>query len=361
MSEEFIQSALAHQEGLGLLRTLTPRSCKIDFASNDYFGFAKSLKSIMEKEVWVGATGSRLLTGNHLIHEELEEEVAQFHGAKSGLLYTSGYTANLGLIAALGKKEVTFLYDLEVHASMIDGMKLSKASKIAWRHNDLNSLERGLKKASFPCFVLVESLYSISGSLAPLQEIVMLCAQYGAELIVDEAHATGVYGPRGEGRVFELGLESQVFARIHTFSKALGTHGACVVGSKYLREYLINFSRAFIYTTALPPSSLFLVKVGYQKLLQEGKKRQERLYSLISYFQDQIGKQSAPGPIQPIYFPSPQKVKSLAHTLQTLGVDVRAITFPTTKRGRECLRIVLHAFNKEEEIDQVVRILFQKV
>jgi 8-amino-7-oxononanoate synthase len=336
----------------GTLRSLPVRKELIDLTSNDYFGFAHSLE-FSEKTPITGATGSRLLTGNHPFCEELEEKIAQFHGSESCLLFNTGYMANLGLIAALGTEETTFLYDLEVHASMIDGMRLSRGKSFPFRHNDLEHLEKRLKTAALPVFILVESLYSMSGDFAPLAEIAALCIKYGAELIVDEAHGTGVCGPSGKGCVAELGL--QVFAQIHTFSQALGSHGACVLGSPLLKQYLINFSRPFIYSTAMPLPALFAIDVGYKKLQKEAGEHQVLLKSLIIYFQEKMGIQTVLSPIQPIY--CSERVRHFSQLLQEKGLDVRAIVAPTVKRGRECLRVVLHSFNCKEEIDQLVEVL----
>ncbi len=352
----FLEDRIQKRKKEGIFRSLPEIKDLIDLTSNDYFGFARSLEKIFKKVDRIGATGSRLLTGNHPLYGELEEKIAHFHQSEC-LLFNSGYTANLGLISALGTQEVTFLYDLEIHASMIDGMRLSRAKSVPFRHNDLNSLERRLKEASFPVFVLIESIYSISGDFAPLKEMMALSLQYGAHLIVDEAHATGVCGLGGKGYVSECGLESRVFARIHTFSKALGSHGACILGSKSLKEYLVNFSRSFIYTTALPPLILFLIEAGYEKLQKEGQDHQKRLKDLISYFQKKLNLHKDPTPIQPIPISGIERVRHFSKMLVECGLDVRAIVPPTTKRGKECLRVVLHSFNKEEEIDQLAEIL----
>jgi 8-amino-7-oxononanoate synthase len=360
MINAFLDARLQKRKDEGILRSLPLIQGLLDLTSNDYFGFANALdlqNKASRKADRIGATGSRLLTGNHPFYGELEEKIAYFHRAESCLLFNTGYTANLGLIAALGMEDVTFLYDLEIHASMIDGMRLSKAKSIPFRHNDLSSLERKLKEASLPIFVLAESIYSISGDFAPLKDIVSLCSQYGAALIVDEAHATGVCGPNGRGYVAELGLESQVFARIHTFSKALGSHGACVLGSQTLKKYLINFSRPFIYTTALPLPALFLIEAGYEKLESEAQSYQQRLKTLVIYFQEKSGIHESQSPIQPIYISGTERVRHLSKKLMEQGLDVRAMVAPTTKRGRECLRVVLHSFNREEEIDKLVEVL----
>lgn len=341
----FLEKALQKRKKEGTLRTLSI-SKGIDLTSNDYFGFAKSLFSTN----YQGATGSRLLTGNHPFFEKLEEKIAHFHGTESALIYNTGYMANLGLIAALGREKTTFLYDIEIHASLIDGMRLSKAKSFPFRHNDLNCLERRLKKASNQVFVLVESLYSLSGTFAPLKEIAILCTHYGAALIVDEAHATGFSGPFGRGYLAEQGVKP--FAQIHTFSKALGSHGACVLGSKILKAYLLNFSRPLIYTTALPQSCLYRIESAYDKLQKEAESHQRHLKELIHYFQKKSGLYHSKSPIQPIYG---KDVLHLSKKLRENNLDVRAILPPSTKQ--ECLRVVLHSFNREEHIDKLLEVL----
>ncbi len=353
MTTAFLDTRLQKRRDQGLLRSLQSTVGLIDLTSNDYFGFAKSCDR-MKESARTGSTGSRLLSGNHPFYEELEDRIARFHRADSCLIYNSGYTANLGLLSALGTKEVTFLYDLEIHASMIDGMRLSDAKSHPFRHNNLGSLERRLKDACLPVFVLVESIYSISGEFAPLQEIAALCERFGANLIVDEAHGTGICGSSGEGLVVELGLECSVFARVHTFSKALGAHGACVLGSKTLKEYLLNFSRPLIYTTSLPMPALALIESSYEKLLREAKIHQQRLKSLTAYFCKRAHLKETHSPIQPLYISGIEKLRSLSKRLKEKGLDIHAIVPPTAPRGKECLRVVLHSFNREEEIDQLI-------
>lgn len=356
MSISFLNTRLQKRKDQELFRALQSTAGLIDLTSNDYFGFAKDYDGIKGSDC-SGATGSRLLTGNSPLYEELEKQITEFHRAESCLIYNSGYTANLGLLSALGTDSVTFLYDLEIHASMIDGIHLSEAKQFPFRHNDLDSLERRLKKMSLPVFVLVESIYSMSGDFAPLAEIAVLCAKYGAHLIVDEAHATGICGLKGEGLVAQLGLESQVFARVHTFSKALGAHGACVLGSRTLKEYLLNFSRPLIYTTALPATTLTSIQSKYERLKREAQIQQQRLKSLTTYFCKKTGVENIQSPIKPLYISGVEKLRSLSQRLKATGLDVRAIVTPTVPRGKECLRIVLHSFNREEEIDQLVEVL----
>jgi len=312
----FLEERLEKRTSQGLLRSLVPQTALLDFTSNDYLGLAReeTLLSVASS----GSTGSRLLTGHSRLYDQLEGEIAAFHRAQSCLIYTSGYMANLGLLSALGTEEVTFLYDLEIHASMIDGMSLSSAKKVPFRHNDLNSLEQRLKRSTGQIFVLIESLYSISGDLAPLEEIVRLCAYYGAALIVDEAHATGLFGLKGEGLVVALNLEKEVFARVHTFSKALGSHGACIVGSALLKNYLINFSRQQIYTTALPPSTLLQIQNRYKRL--QGAPR-HALFENIAYLQSCLALEQRKSPIQPIYIAGAERVRLFSKQLQEAGFE----------------------------------------
>lgn len=352
-----LEEALKKRKAQGLLRTLRETDGLIDLTSNDYFGFARSddlLKKIAEIKK-IGATGSRLLTGNHY-YEELEKKIAAFHHAESCTIFNSGYAANVGLISSLSASKATFLYDSEIHASLIDGMRLARSIMLPFRHNDLNSLERKLKLTQSPVCIIVESIYSISGEIAPLKEITELSTKYGATLIVDEAHATGVFGLKGEGILAKDHLENLVFARIHTFSKALGSHGACVLGSKTLKSHLINFAHSLIYTTALPSICLFLIDAAYEKLEKEAEFHQQRLQSLIKYFQKKSDSFSQT-PIQPIRVDNMEKLRLLSEKLHQNGVDVRPIFSPTIKKGKECLRVVLHSFNQEKEIDKLFEIL----
>ncbi len=345
-----IQERLQQQKNQGLFRQLQTTDGLIDLTSNDYFGFAREERRYHARS---GSTGSRLLTGNSLLYEQIEEQIARFHRAESCLIFNSGYTANIGLVSALGRPESTFLYDRDIHASMLDGLRLGKGKNLPFRHNNLSSLEQRLQQAVPPVFVLIESIYSIMGDIAPIEAIAQLCTQYGAYLLVDEAHATGNFGPQGEGFVCQLGLESSVFARIHTFSKALGSHGGCVVGSHTLKDYLLNYARPLIYTTALPPSTLEDIAYNYAKLKQEAKKHQDVLQRLIEYFCHKTGSARFHSPIQSLLIGNAKEARAQSHRLREKGIDVRAIVSPTVRKGEECLRIVLHSFNRESDIDQL--------
>ncbi len=368
-ADSLLFSSLQKRQEQNALRKLVVNSGLIDFCSNDYLGFASSKK--LSKNIAKacdklshsnGSGGSRLLAGNTSYAENLETFIAKFHNAEAGLIYNSGYDANVGLFSAIGQKGNTIIYDELIHASVHDGMKMSSASTYAFRHNDLKQLETRLKIAEGIIYVAVESIYSMDGDYALLKEISKLCKKYSANLIVDEAHATGVTKNEGKGRVQELKLEKEVFARVHTFGKGLGCHGAIVLGSSLLRDYLINFSRSFIYTTALPIKSLVTIHEAY-KLLEKSDAELKQLHYLIALFKESISKEAKPfliesfSPIQCVVVNGSEAVKKIAHLLQTKGFDVRPILSPTVPKGKERLRICLHAFNTEKE----VKVLSEKV
>lgn len=369
--DDFLGARLADRRAAGLLRRLTPPTGQIDFCSNDYLGLARAdgLRYAIDVAVATapdlanGAIGSRLLAGNSALAEQVEAELAHVYQTDAALIFNSGYDANIGLLASLPRRGDTLITDELVHASMIDGARLSHATRHRFRHNDLTDLETNLKNAQGQIFVAIESVYSMDGDLAPLREIADLCDQYRAALIVDEAHATGVFGPTGTGLVCELDLQDRVFARLHTFGKALGVHGAAVVGSAMLREYLINFARPFVYTTALPPHSLLAIRSAHA-YLQANLNPQNDLHQRVSYFRQQISHYlpdvdwlDSPSPIQGLIVPGNDNAQRVADSVQQAGFDVRAILSPTVPVGCERLRICLHAFNTAAEIDGLLAAL----
>ena len=364
-----LKEKLDRRKTEGRLRRLTTPAALVDFCSNDYLGLSRSdalqreiLKYSQSSIAPLGSTGSRLVTGNSEQYENLEEMLAKFHLASSALIFNSGYDANVGLFSAVAERSDTILFDELSHASVRDGVRLSFAKSYSFRHNDLNDLELKLKNAKGNIFIAIESVYSMDGDLSPLNEICILAGKYSANLIVDEAHSTGVFGPQGEGLVCELGLQDKVFARVHTFGKALGTHGAVVLGPKVLREYLINFSRPFIYSTALPPHSLVAIEQAYKYLIQTPRLK-KNLFQNLSLFHelasDIDGIKMQPGAIQVLIAPGNENAKSRAIKLMAAGLDVRAILSPTVAKGQERLRICMHAFNSKEEITKLVEVLKQ--
>jgi 8-amino-7-oxononanoate synthase len=359
-ADSFLQAALDKRVAQDALRTLRVHEGLADFCSNDYLGFARSeeLFTKTEEELsslphFNGSGGSRLLSGNTAYAVELEERIAAFHNAESALIYNSGYDANVGLFSALGQKDTTIIYDELIHASVHDGIRMSAADSYMFRHNDLFHLEERLKIAGGTVYVAVESVYSMDGDQSPLRKVSALCKKYRANLIVDEAHCTGTIG-KGFGLVQELKMETAVFARVHTFGKALGCHGAAVTGSRLLRDYLINFSRSFIYTTALPLKSLVAINQAYLHL-SANPQLIDLLNNNISLFKSLVhgrvpALQKSDGPVQSLLMPGNGNAKELAQRLQDNGFDVRAILSPTVAKGKERLRICIHSYNTAQEL-----------
>lgn len=365
----------------------------VDFSSNDYLGFSRSsiLNQLIKDRIAIytdthpeqlsGATGSRLLSGNSAFAEELEEEIASIHQADNGLIFNAGYTANIALFSCLPQKGDTIITDEYIHASTIDGARLSFARRLKFRHNNLEDLEAKLRKYSGITqtettstgitntgatstgitYVAVESVYSMDGDMADLVAIAALCRKYGAEMIVDEAHAFGVFGT---GLVDELGLQDQVFARIITFGKALGLHGAIVIGSQLLKDFLVNFARPFIYSTALPLNTLFAIQTAYNYLMDQ-KDLKRKLLKKSELFisnmpaQHLLSSTTNLTAIQCVFVTGNTQVKMLSAFLATNGFDVRAILSPTVPDGKERVRVCLHLHNTDEEILSLCQLFHQ--
>lgn len=354
-------SRLNERRQNGSYRSLKPESDLVDFCSNDYLGFARSkaLRDYAEAEInsqpnLNGATGSRLISGNLTYTENLEREIATLFGAEAGLLFNSGYDANLGLLSSLPQRGDTIITDELIHASLIDGARLSHANRYTFKHNDLESLEAKLKNAKGAVYVVTESIFSMDGDSPRLKDMLDLTERYGAHLIADEAHAVGLYKT---GIVSALGLQDRVFARVITFGKGLGCHGAIILGSDVLRQYLINYARSFIYTTAAPFHQLATAKCAF-KLLQASDLQIDELHHRIKLFKKVIALLSgseyalidSDSAIQCILLKSNDKAKAVAAHLQSLGFDVRAIMSPTVAEGSERIRICLHAYNTPDEV-----------
>jgi len=366
--DNFLQQKIDERIAANALRTLRKSSNNIDFCSNDYLGIAKRNLLVNSPELFAnnpGSTGSRLLAGNYHLLEETEEIIANFHNAEAALLYNSGYDANIGLLSAVLQKQDVIIYDQLVHASIRDGISLSKAQSFSFRHNDVVDAEKKLQHATLnlqgQLFIITESVFSMDGDICPLPAIVALAQQYHAHIIIDEAHATGVIGNRGEGLVQMLDLQQKIFARVHTFGKACGCHGAVVLGSALLRSYLINFSRSLIYSTSLPPAAVGVIKKSYE-IFPNMVTERSLLQSLIRLFQNtpiRYQKLFSDTPIQVVIIPDNSLVKLVADQLQLAGFDVRPILYPTVPKGAERLRIILHAYNTEQEVLGLLKILQQ--
>lgn len=370
MSEIQFPNHLAHlldqRTNHNSFRKLKTSYPSIDFSSNDYLGFSSS-GLLMQKTKSLnitksGATGSRLISGNSETCISLEKKIAVFHNAQSALIFNSGYDANLGLLSSVLQKGDLILSDELIHASLIDGIRLSFAKNFKFRHNNINHLieliERH-KDTANAIFIVVESVYSMDGDNAPLIELVEVSKKYNCFLIVDEAHAIGVFGNQGRGLCNELNIEKDCFARIYTYGKAMGCHGAAIVGSKELSEYLINFSRSFIYTTALPEHSLLTIKTAYDELLQTNEIN--KLKKLITYFnQKTISDDSylkSNSSIHCKLVVGNKQVDEIEHELEKNNLFVKSIKSPTVQAGKERLRICLHSFNTFDEIDKLLEVL----
>jgi 8-amino-7-oxononanoate synthase len=357
--------AIEERKRKGLFRSLKNNYPSIDFSSNDYLGFSKD--GLIEKKLEnldlkrSGSAGSRLISGNTQLAEELEGHIAKFHSAEAALIFNSGYDANVGLLSSIPTKKDLVLYDELVHASIHDGIRLSFAKQYKIRHNDIEHLKRLIERNKDlveNIYVVVESVYSMDGDSADLRSLVQICDNKKLFLIIDEAHAIGVYGKNGRGLCNELGIEDKIFSRVYTYGKAMGCHGAAVVGNKELKDYLINFARSFIYTTALPLHSLYRIKAAYELLMETGQI--QKLKENISYFKSLVkgGKFIASdSAIQCSLFPGNHNVDGIEKEFGNNDLFVKGIKSPTVKEGAERVRICLHAFNTKEEIKKLAEII----
>ena len=368
----FLLKALAEREQNGILKKLSFSVPEIDFCSNDYLGFSKlglldakiqqqiSESGVENKPMGFGSTGSRLVSGNSRIIEETEKQIALFHHAESALIFNSGYDANVGLLSSVAQKTDLILYDEMIHASIYDGIRLSHATHYKFMHNDMDNLSELIqrhRKNFENIYVVAESVYSLDGDSAPLLELVEICQDYkNIFLIVDEAHAIGVFGKQGRGLCNALAIEKKIFARVYTYGKAMGCHGAAIVGSDILRNYLINFSRTFIYTTALPYYSIEAIKHAYQLLIETNQK--DLLQSNIAYFYTKVAPiknivKSQSG-IHAIQLGNNETVDRLERELKQLKIHARIMKSPMIKLGKERIRFSIHAFNTKSEMDNLV-------
>lgn len=369
---EGLSRKLSLREQEGMFRVLQTHEGLIDFFSNDYLGFASNPNLDPEsggEEIspfqWNGSTGSRLISGNSKAHEELEMALAKFFRAESALLFNSGYDANIGLFSAVLQRQDAVFFDRLSHASIRDGISLSSASSYGFEHNDLGDLKKKISKARSRTgqnYVIVESVYSMDGDEAPLDQLADFCRSENLYLIVDEAHSTGVMGQDGSGMITTLGLENEVFARIHTFGKALGCHGAAVLGSEFLKKYLINFARSFIYTTALPPREVLRISGALKEL--EHSEQRDRLSLNIDAFLSEIENLNltsnfipSRSPIQSFLLPDSSDPEEIKKVLQEHKMGAKVIFSPTVPKGQERIRICIHSFNTSSEIRRILQLL----
>ena len=338
-----------------------------DFTSNDYLALADSrrmrevLIDALKRGVPSGSGGSRLLRGNHPEHERLEEEAARFFGTKRALLFGSGYAANTALLSTLPQRGDLVVYDQYVHASSHDGMKLGRASVASFAHNDVDSADDAIRTwrqggGTGTPWIVIESLYSMEGDRAPLADLKTLAERCGAFLIIDEAHATGVFGPDGRGLAAELEGSDHVLV-LHTGGKALGVSGAIVTGPSVLCDFLINRGRPFIFATA-PPPLVATALCESLAILREEPERRTRLASLAAHARQAIRKQlGLPTPhsqILPVIIGESDPAMRIAEMIQTAGFDVRAIRPPTVPAGTSRLRISITLHLDESSIDALM-------
>jgi len=345
-----------------------------DFSSNDYLGLAASEELfeathtylIENKVASSGATGSRLISGNHKLYNVAEKYIAHFHQADSALIFNSGYDANVGFFSSVPQKGDVVLYDEYIHASIRDGLRLGGATAYKFAHNDRESLlklvERHRPKAQ-ELYIVTESVFSMDGDTPNLNAFVDVAKMYRCRLVVDEAHAVGVFGENGQGLLQAYGLQDEIFARLVTFGKALGCHGAAVLGSEGLTQYLANFARSFIYTTALPPHSLAAIISGY-KLLESQPQRLTQLHDITMHFKWETERCNLKfilsfSTIHCIVIQGNGRAKKIASLLQRAGYSVKAILAPTVPAGQERLRFCVHSFNTKREISAMMDILTQ--
>ncbi|CEF85463.1 hypothetical protein FGSG_09049 [Fusarium graminearum PH-1] len=380
--EKQLASCLLKRSDRSQLRKLTTiPSSNVDFSSNAYLSLSSipslisDYHALLQNRPSLGSGGSRLLDGNSSFAQDLEQDIAAFHNAPAGLLFNSGFDANVGIVSCLPQVGDVIIYDELIHASAHDGMRLSRAArKIPFKHNcvygegGLHHVLAGLEEETL-VFILVEAVYSMDGDVAPLRDIVS-CVQSrlagNGYIIVDEAHSTGIYGQQGQGLVCELGLEKDIFARLHTFGKAMSSFGAIVLCSSITKEYLINYARTLIYTTALPFSCLASISVSYQ-YLQGGliDARITHLWDLVAHAHKLLlsltstttlvrVNEEPKSPIIPLFTSQP---RSLAQFCQERGYTIRPIVAPTVPRGSERVRICLHAGNTVAEVEGLIGIV----
>jgi len=328
----------------------------IDFFSNDYLGLSKSQEDFSLS----GSTGSRLLSGDCVEAHKCENSLADFFEAQSALVYTSGYSANIGLISCLSSRHDLVLYDEKIHASIRDGIKLSQAKSFSFKHNDLKDLHRQLQSNNYEnIYVIIESLYSMTGSFSDLKEIFKLTQQYNANLIVDEAHSIGVFGMQGKGLCHHYNIHDKVFARVITFGKAYGLMGAAVLASQTTIDFLVNFSRSFIYTTALPSNIYKSIynRVYSVKLID----RIDKLNLNLNYFRNNFNHanliSAETSPIQMLQIGDKHKVCLLSSELLNNGIICKPIFYPTVPENEESIRLCFHSFNTIKEIDFLLKCL----
>ncbi|HSF57523.1 MAG TPA: 8-amino-7-oxononanoate synthase [Candidatus Binatia bacterium] len=379
MNTSFVQTQLESLRNQGLYRSLRRVEGDqgptllidgrevIDFCSNNYLGLAnhpalrEAAKAAIDR-YGCGSGASRLISGNMTLHEELESKIAQLKGTEAALVFNSGFQANTGVIPVLVGEGDVVLSDALNHASIIDGCRLSRARIVVYKHGDIDELERGLKNslASSRKLIVTESLFSMDGDEAPLADIVGVAERHGAMVMVDEAHATGVYEPNGAGIIAKLGLGERVLVQMGTLGKALGGFGAYVAGGKALRELLINRCRSFIFTTSLPPAVMAMAIAAIDLIEQEPQRRQVLRHNcrLLRAGLESLGFSlgTSRSQILPLMVGDATRCMKLSEDLLQRGVFAQGIRPPTVPLGTSRLRITLMATHTPAHIDRALEV-----
>ncbi len=348
------------------LRRLEPPT-GIDVFSNDYLGLSadprlkEAVVAALANGLGICSTGSRLLSGNAPVWEELECEFAEFVGTEAALFFNSGYSANVGLLSAVLRPEDLVFSDECNHASIIDGIRLSRANKVVFPHLDLDDLEdrlRGSGAHGGRKFIVVESVFSMEGDRAPLVDLLALSERYGADLIVDEAHAIGVFGPEGRGLMPNVGANGRALATVHTCGKALASVGAFVCGSETLKQYLVNHARTFIFSTALPPYLAAQIRAA-MALARHADDRREKLANLAGFLRGKLQEAGfntgrSDSQIVPVVLSRNDLALDFAEVLCRQGFAVRAIRPPSVPTGTARLRLSLNANLSTEVLEELI-------
>lgn len=345
--------ALAALEARNLRRRLIPRA-GVDFASNDYLGLAEApalrtaVTDALARGVPVGAGGSRLLRGNHAEHEALEAEAASFFGSEAALYFSSGFAANATLFAALPQRGDLVVHDALIHASVHDGMSLGRAEAVSAAHNEAGAFDDAIRRwrdggGTGRPWIVVESLYSMDGDQAPLADLAQVAERHDAMLVIDEAHATGVFGTDGRGLAAYLEGREQVIT-LHTCGKGLGCEGALVCAPRPMTDFLVNRGRGFVFSTAPSPLMAAAVRAALRLLSGEPQRRQA-LHDLIGVaraaFQSRLDLAPTGSQIVPVILGDDGRTMQVAARLQRAGFDVRGIRPPTVPQGTARLRVSL--------------------
>jgi 8-amino-7-oxononanoate synthase len=382
MSAEFIAKELRQIKEAGLYRRLRRVENKqgptlvidgrevINLSSNNYLGIAShphiaaAAKEAIDR-YGCGSGASRLISGNMALHDELENQLADFKQTEAALVFNSGFQANIGVISTLVGEGDAILSDSLNHASIIDGCRLSRAKTLVYTHGDLNQLEAALKQAAHfrRRLIVSESIFSMDGDEAPLMGIVELAEKHGAMIMVDEAHATGILGTHGAGLVQKLGIGRRVLVQMGTLGKALGGFGAYIAGSRELRDLLINRCRSFIFTTSLPPAVIAMA-IAAIELVRREPERREALQQNCRHFCQGLMRLGYPlsqteSPILPLMIGDPARCMAFSERLLEEGVLAQGIRPPTVPQGTSRLRITLMATHTNEQIDRAIEV-FEK-